>query len=608
MDNSTLDVISPIEAKTLHGLFKIRCQRDPEKLAYQYYDFKQSQWRSYTWAESLEKINQWRKALKHSQINPGDSVSLMTRNCPEWIFLEQACAAEGIISVPLYPNDRADNVAHIVNEAEVKLILIENKDQWKIICDAKHEFNSLPIIISLDELNVDAETSGSNLVNQQADAWLAESTNTTLVDIDNTLDSHALATIVYTSGTTGRPKGVMLSHWNIINNAYCGLGAVDVYKEDLFLSFLPLSHTLERTIGYYLALMAGSSVAFARSVPHLAEDLLTIKPTILISVPRIYERVYSKIIQQLEHKSPIAKKLFLLTTKIGWEKFEFEQGRGAKPSMSFLWPILNKIVAKKVLAKLGGRLRFTISGGAPLPQKVSRQFIALGLRILQGYGLTETSPVISVNTFKSDFPASIGIALPGINVKLTDKNELLSKSDSLMMGYWKNEEATKEIFTDDGWLKTGDLARIEKDHIYITGRIKEILVLSNGEKVPPVDMEMAICLHPLFEQAMVIGEGKPFLTAVVVLEPEQWKNLAAELSLDDKEPNNLRNPEVIEKILSLICDCLCDFPGYAQVRRVTLSLEPWTDANFLLTASLKMRRATLLTHFEHEIDKMYEGH
>jgi len=604
MDNLTLDVIKPEDAKTLHGLFNLRANKDPEKVAYRYFNPQQSAWVDITWQEAQNKVSQWRKALLANGLKAGDFASLMLRNCPEWIFLEQACSAEGIISVPLYPNDRADNVSYIVNETGAKLVLIENNQQWEILTEAQADFDSPPLVVSLDKINDDSSTLPLHHMPQ----WLTDAEQQPLDETVLDSDPKSMATIVYTSGTTGKPKGVMLSHWNILANAYYGCSAISVYKEDLFLSFLPLSHTLERTIGYYLPVLCGSTVAFARSVPLLAEDLTTIKPTVLVAVPRIYERVYSKILQQLENKSPVAKKLFLSTVDIGWKKFEYEQGRAAKPWQLLFWPLLDKIVAQKVLQKLGGRLRFSISGGAPLPEKVGKLFIGLGLRVLQGYGLTETSPVISVNTLDSDYPSSIGLPLPGIKVKLADNNELLSKSDCLMLGYWKNQAATKEIFTDDGWLKTGDLARIENNHIYITGRIKEILVLSNGEKVPPVDMEMAICLNPLFEQAMVIGEGKPYLSAIVVLEPEQWKKLAADFSLDPDAPDSLQNNDVIRQVLALISVSLSDFPGYAQVRKVTLNLEPWTDTNFLLTASLKMRRKTLMQHFADDIEKMYEGH
>ncbi|HFE37003.1 MAG TPA: long-chain fatty acid--CoA ligase [Gammaproteobacteria bacterium] len=604
MQPGNQDYINKNDAKNLHQLFQIRAERTPHNIAYRYYDNQSDAWHEYTWTESLAQINRWRQALQGEGLKQGQSVGIMLKNCPEWIFLEQACMAQGIISVPLYPNDRPDNIAHIVNESDIALMLIEDQLQWTSIDAAKDRLHHKPIIISLKNLN---ETSNDFQQKHYQD-WLQEHDKQDLDDSYLHFDPQALATIVYTSGTTGRPKGVMLSHWNILSNAASGIQAITIFKDDLFLSFLPLSHTLERTVGYYIPVMTGASVAFSRSIPQLAEDLLIIKPTILISVPRIFERVYSKIQVQLEAKSPIAHKLFQLTESIGWERFEYQQGRGAKSWRFVLWPLLNKLVAQKLMDKLGGRLRFAISGGAPLPETIAHLFISFGLPILQGYGLTETSPVISVNTLEDNIPSSIGLPLPGVEVRIGENSELLTRSESVMSGYWKNTQATREIFTDDGWLKTGDLAKIENKHIYITGRLKEILVLSNGEKIPPVDMEIAICLNPLFEQALVVGEGKSFLTAIAVLNPEQWKQIAVELSLDPDSPESIRCDKAKTRVLAILCRCLKDFPGYAQIRQITLSLEPWTDANHLLTPSLKIRRKILLEHFSNDIDSMYAGH
>jgi len=604
MENTNKDYINKDDAKSLHQLFQIRVSRSPNDIAYQYFDIPSNSWKKYTWTESLEQINRWRKALISLNLKAGQCVGLMLRNCPEWIFLEQACMAQGVISVPLYPNDRPDNVSHILNEAGVQLLLIDNHEQLKTIDSAKQDLNHQPILVSLSQINQQSD----NLACTYFDDWLNQFSSQTLDENYKSIESQSLATIVYTSGTTGRPKGVMLSHWNILSNAYAGIHTVEIYREDLFLSFLPLSHTLERTVGYYIPLMTGASVAFSRSVPQLAEDLIIIKPTVLISVPRIFERVYGKIQNQVAEKPPIAKKLFKLTEQVGWEIFESSQGRGKTSWRVLLWPLLNKLVAQKILDKLGGRLRFTISGGAPLPETISHLFISFGLPILQGYGLTETSPVISVNTFKSNIPSSIGPPLPGVEVRLSNEMELQTRSESVMMGYWKNEQATTEMFTEDGWLKTGDLARIENQHIYITGRLKEILVLSNGEKVPPVDMEIAICLNPLFEQAIVIGEGKPYLTAIVVLDPEQWKIMAKSFSLDPASADSLQDKRVQEKAFSTLCACLHEFPGYAQIRKIVPSIETWSDSNYLLTPSLKIRRKIIMEHFKKEIEEMYDGH
>ncbi len=605
MDTWTKDIIHPDDAKTLHGLFEIRAKKSPSLIAYRYFNNQTQHWQEYTWADAAEHVAAWRRALRSVQLNPGDKIGLMLRNCPEWVFCEQACSAEDLISVPLYPNDRPDNVSFIVNEAEIKLILIESDAEAEIVASAESDFSHPVMLIHLENLTATFKSIECHLTSH----WLKTATDTVLTDIPGIagINEQQLATIVYTSGTTGRPKGVMLSHKNILSNAYAGITAVSIYQEDTFLSFLPLSHTLERTVGYYIPMMSGATVAFCRSVPQLAEDLLVIKPTVLISVPRIYERVYGKILTQLEDKPPIAQKLFNLTKKIGWQRFLHQQGRGSYSPSFVIWPILQKVVAQKVLDKLGGRLRFTISGGAPLPETVSQLFIAFGLRILQGYGLTESSPVISVNRLEADIPKSIGKALPGVNVRLDTNRELQSKSDCIMLGYWKNPQATQEVLTDDGWLRTGDLAEIVDDFIYISGRLKEILVLSNGKKVPPVDMEVAICLHPLFEQAMVAGEGKSYLSAIIVLEAEHWKKFAAQLGVSADE-SSIHLPQVKAEVLKLISNCLSELSGYAEVKQVTLSLQPWTDANHLLTASLKIRRATLMEQFSTEIDEMYRGH
>jgi long-chain acyl-CoA synthetase len=417
-----------------------------------------------------------------------------------------------------------------------------------------------------------------------------------------------LATIVYTSGTTGRPKGVMLSHDNILNNAYASQKLCAIYLEDLFLSFLPLSHTFERTIGYYLPMMAGASVAYNRSIPELADDLLIVRPTILISVPRIFERVYNKIYAQLQEKPPAARKLFEMTVKIGWARFERAQGRGNwNPSM-LLWPLLERLVAGKIMAKLGGRMRIAVCGGAPLSEGVARLFVGLGLRLLQGYGLTETSPVIAANPPDDNQPASVGVPLPGVEVKVGENQELLVRGHGIMLGYWDNPKATAEMIDDEGWLHTGDKVRIEDNHIYITGRLKEILVLATGEKVPPADMEMAIAMDPLFEQVMVVGDNRPYLSALVVLNQEMWAEEAKRLGVVADDPEVLNDSHVGAAMLERLVGRITAFPGYAQIRHVTCLRYPWTIDEGLITPTMKLRRRRILERFSNVIDEMYSGH
>jgi long-chain acyl-CoA synthetase len=597
MTPGNLDTIHENQANTLPKLVAERIRRSPEKLAFRYFHKIQQQWLDYNWREFDEQICLWQAAMRDSGLQAGQTAGIMICNCPEWVIFEQAAMRLGAILVPLYPNDRPDNVAHIINEAEVQLLLIDNGLQYDVLLQAAAELNAPPKVISLERIPAD-----DKIPLTQVDDWIRTDHK---ADHDDLYPSKAddLTTIVYTSGTTGLPKGVMLSHRNILFNARAGIAAEAVYADDLFLSFLPLSHTLERTVGLYIPILTGASIAFSRSIPHLAEDLVTIKPTVIITVPRIFERVYSKVLTQLAAKPPIAKKLFDSAVNVGWRRFEHRQGRASFHPKQLLWPLLDKLVAEKIMAKLGGRLRFAISGGAPLPETIGKTFIGLGLPILQGYGLTEASPVVSVNPSKRNLPSSIGPALPGIQVRIADDGELQTLSPSVMLGYWKNEQATKDTMTDDGWLKTGDLARIDNKYIYITGRKKEIMVLSNGEKVPPVDIEMAITLDPLFEQAMVIGEQRPYLTAVVVLEPAQWEILASELNIS---ADAVTDAKVSEHVIKRISKCMCQFPGYAQIRRVHISLHTWTDGNGLLTASLKMRRKELMAYYNSEIESLYD--
>ncbi len=422
-------------------------------------------------------------------------------------------------------------------------------------------------------------------------------------------DGNSLATIVYTSGTTGRPKGVMLSHNNILSNTEAALTVLATGHDDIFMSFLPLSHTFERTCGYYLTIMSGSTVAYARSIPLLAEDLQTIRPTMLISVPRIYERIWGAIRAKLDEGSPLRKKLFLLAADVGYARFEHAQGRGPRRLSFLLWPLLNKLVASKVLARLGGRLRYALSGGAALPADISRIFIGLGLPILQGYGLTETSPIATANKPENNIPASVGQPIPGVQIKIGDKGAVMIKGPNIMLGYWNNEEATRAMVGADGWLNSGDTGRIgDQGHLFITGRLKEIIVLSNGEKVPPYDMEAAIARDALFDQVMVLGEGKSYLTVMAVLNPDHWKKLAADSGIDAGAAGALQSEPAEKAILARISAQIREFPGYAQVRRATVTLEPWTVENGLLTPTMKLKRAKVMEKFNAEIDQMYAGH
>jgi long-chain acyl-CoA synthetase len=601
MPQDTSHLISVEAAVTLDGLFRERVARTPENVACLDYDPQRGNWRKQTWGQVNEQVARWQAALEKDGLKAGDRVAVMLRNCPEWMIYDQAALGLGLVTVPLYTQDRPENVAYILSDSGSKVLLIEGAEQWQALSEVKGQLENLVRILTVHPVSDPGEARLKPLAE-----WLPGTGGETR-HVPREPDS--LATIVYTSGTTGRPKGVMLSHRNILSNAAASSDVIAPGYDDLFLSFLPLSHTFERTCGYYLAIMAGSSTAYSRGIPQLAEDLQAIRPTLLISVPRIYERVYGAIRARLDEGPAFRKKLFELAVRVGYARFEHAQRRGPWLPAFLLWPVLNALVAKKILARLGGRLRAAISGGAALPPDISRVFLGLGLTVLQGYGMTEASPVICGNRPDDNVPASVGRPLPGIQVKLGQGDGLLAKGPNVMLGYWNNPRATADVLGGDGWLITGDIARIDaQGRVYITGRLKEIIVLSNGEKISPIDVEAAIVRDSLIEQVMLLGEGKPYLSVIAVLNADQWKKVCSEHGFDSASPDTVRTKAVEELLLARIGAQMRAFPGYAQVRRVAASLDPWTVENGILTPTMKVKRAKVMEKFNAEIDEMYVGH
>ena len=587
---------------TLCGLFRARVAATPDQVAYRQFDEARNAWVSFTWAQVAAEVARWQAALAKEGLAPGDRVAVMLKNSVEWVIFDQAALGLGLVTVPLYLDDRPDSAAYILDHADARLLLIEGKFQHRKLDEIAGTAHSLERIVSLVAPENGLADWGPRFV--VAVDWLAAAADTPVPE--RPLSADLLVSIVYTSGTTGRPKGAMLTHENLLWNAFYASQCADFGPHEVFLSFLPLSHTLERTGGYYLPMLLGAEVAFARSIAQLAQDLQTIRPTVLISVPRIYERVYGRIQDGLEKKGLLARILFKLAVKVGWRRFELEQGRARWHPELLLWPLLNKLVAGNITEKLGGRLRLPISGGAALSPDIAHVFIGLGVPIIQGYGLTETGPVVCVNRPDSNVPSSIGPPMPGIEVKIGDNDELLTRSRCVMRGYWKNEEATRAIIDDEGWLHTGDQASVDANgHYTIIGRIKDIIVLSNGEKVPPSDMESTILLDPLFEQVLVVGEGKPYLAALIVLNEEHWQAFAASLHVDPLNPEVLRDPKVMKALTRHVAHQLKHFPGYAQIRRLYPELKPWTLEEGLLTPTLKVRRNRVLDRYRAVVEAMY---
>ncbi|MHB8536239.1 MAG: AMP-dependent synthetase/ligase [Sulfuricaulis sp.] len=552
------------DLRTLGDLLWQRVRDTPAAPAYRQY--VAGAWVGKTWAQIGTETARWQAAFTREGLKPGDRVALCLHNRIEWVLFDQAALGLGLVTVPLYFDDRPDNMAWCLNDAGARLLLLEDGSMWEGL---RAQVNTVERVVCLDAFD------GNDKKLAALTAWLPPPDTEKLQR--SCADPSALASIVYTSGTTGRPKGVMLSHTNILSNVLAAMRALPARPSDRFLSFLPLSHMFERTCGYYSAIWAGAQTVYARSISLLADDIREQQPTVLISVPRIFERIYSKM-QEAMAPGSLKRRLFEAATDCGWRRF-----RGAATLRDrCLWPVLKALVANKLQRRLGGRIRMIIVGGAAFAPHLARVFIGLGLPIIQGYGLTETSPVLAANRMGDNDPASVGRALEGVELRCDDNGELLARGPNIMLGYWNNPKATAAMIDPQGWLHTGDVVTMRGGSVYITGRVKDIIVLSNGEKVPPTDAEAAILRDAAFEQVLVLGEGRPKL------------GLLAVSKIGDKE-----------QLLARANAQLKDFPGYARIYHVTRFAEPWTVENGLLTPTLKLKRGEIEKKFAREIDAMY---
>ena len=535
----------------------------PERILYR--QFIEGAWREVSAREIAAYAARWQAFLRTEGLARGDRVALCMKNGIHWVAADQAALGLGLVVVPLYADDNPENVAWCLKNSGARLLVAETSRMAAALARPYESLGGrLPRVLCLtgDKGSAD-DTVEAALPKQGGEFEVAA------------LEDGAPATICYTSG---KPKGVMLTHGNILAN----VGACDrlnlARREDLFLSLLPLSHMFERTGGYYLPLFLGAKVAYARSVSQLAEDLASERPTVMFAVPRVFEKFAARV-QEALAKSPAKKRLFGMVVAAGGRSLRGEAGLMDRVVLA----LLRRKVADPVLARLGGRLRLAVLGGAPLDPSLAWLFLGLGLQVLQGYGMTEASPVISVNRPEDNVPESVGPPLDNVEVKIAANGELLAKGPSVMKGYWDNPEASAKSL-EGGWLHTGDLAEIRDGRIFIRGRLKDVLVLSNGEKLPPQDVELAILGDQTFEQAILIGEGRPFLTLVTVTRETDEKTLIQRAN-----------------------ERLKEFPRYIRVRRVVASREPWTVDNGLLTPTLKVRRETVQKQFGAEIERAYAG-
>lgn len=591
---------------TLPQLLVNSVERYGEREALRQFDKETKSWHSLSYAQLMVRVMEWRRAYAAMNLERGTRIGILMPNSIDHACADQAALANGLVPVPLHAIDTPGASAFILSDSRAKVLVTNKLTRWKQIKAAGGDLQDLTAVI-ITEDEVDDETGMVRGLSE----WLAAGTH--VVELPEGPKEDDLAGIVYTSGTTGRPKGVMLTHGNIVSNVKATLECVFPQVGDIFLSFLPLSHTFERTAGYYLALATGCTIAYNRSVLLLADDLKTIRPTVIISVPRVYERIFARVQDKLKKSRPAARYLFDWAVEIGWRDFCRRnhlpvEHTGRAWLDGLMRPLVRK-VSSTLLDQFGGRLRIAISGGAALSSKVARTFCGLGLPIIQGYGMTEASPIIAGNNRTLNQPNTVGKPFNNVEVRLGEGDEIQIKGPSITRGYWNRPDATADAFTEDGWFRTGDVGGFnELGLLSIKGRIKEIIVTSTGEKVPPADLEAAIETDPLFSQCYVIGENRPYLSLITVVNPDEWASFAKSCGVDPADPASLDNPSVKTSALKRAKTAAGEFPHYALPRAVVLTQEPWTIENGLITPTLKLKRGPLSKKFANVIAQLYATH
>ena len=597
------------EIRELHVLSELVSHHLPlreDKPAVTQYNPKTLKWETLSFRELYNESVRWAKAFSAAGLKKGDRVSMLLPNGINAVCFDQGALLIGLVPVPLHIIDTPANCAYILEDSDTKLLVTVNRARWHAIEKAGADLSLLKSVVYTDD---ESEQDNAEVVCSNVEDWLDKGAAVSELPPLPTEDD--LAALVYTSGTTGKPKGVMLTHKNIMSDISSLLYNIAPNPEDSWLSFLPLSHTFERTTSYYIGLGMGNHVTFSRGIARILDDLKTTRPSIMMSVPRVYEKVAAKINERLKHKGSVSRFIFTQAVEAGYRNFCRRNGISVDSSVpafldQVLDPIYNKLVRDQIKNSFGGRMRVAVSGGASLSQDVAKTVIGLGIEIFQGYGMTETSPIISVNKIGANHPDTVGPILEGIEAKLGEKDELLVRGPQIMRGYWKRPEDTRKTLDPDGWLSTGDQADILPGrYLKIKGRIKEIIVTSTGEKVPPVDLEQAIETDPLIDQAMVYGENRPFICALIVVNSDHFDRFASSLNLDPKDPAILENKAVLREILKRIKSACKGFPQYGVPRAVKLLRDPWTIENNALTPTLKLKRRVIVEKYKNDIENLY---
>jgi long-chain acyl-CoA synthetase len=593
--------------KTIPEMFTQVCDRYIGRTdQFPYTERVSGEWKSITHDELRNGVELLAAGLHDLGIRKGDRVGIISENRTEWFIADFAMTGLGIIDVPVFPTLTPKQLQYIYHDCDAVCVVVSNQLQLNKLRQVWDDLPMLRHIITMNEIECDDE----RVISMKAVMQKAESTTTAQHRRDLYVSTAAqikpddLLTLIYTSGTTGNPKGVMLTHNNLVSNVLSSQTVITLYDTDSLVSYLPLCHIFERMAGFYLAFSVGGSLTIAESIDTVAELMRQVRPTMMTSVPRLFERIRLRILSTVEKDKPIKQKIFRWAYSVGEAVID---GKGG-PLVGLQHALADKLVFSKIRDRFGGRLRFFVSGGAALNPEIGRFFQVFGIKIVEGYGLTESSPVISVHRLEDIALGTVGTPIPGVEVTIAEDGEILARGPNIMRGYWRNEEETAKTIDSEGWLHTGDIGEFNsRGHLRITDRKKHLLVSSGGKNIAPQPIEALIAQCPFVDQVMLVGDAREYCTALLVLDKEAAKAWAEKNAVQPTPWEELvGNPTLRSAVEKEINKLQRDLSKYERVRRFAIIPEPFSVENGMLTPTLKVKRKAVLERYSELVDSLYE--
>ena len=557
--------------------------------------------------EVADRVRHAARGLSSLGVRRGDRVAILSENRPEWAVADFACLSIGLTDVPIYPTLPADQIAYMLKDSGAVAIFVSNKTQAEKIREIRSQLSALKTVIGFDDIPGLTNMSIAELENRGVQGENKESINTYREDA-LTVKPDDLATIIYTSGTTGEPKGVMLTHDNIYGNVAASRTAIPFEGRDVALSFLPLSHIFERMGGHYLMFATGTSIAYAESIDAVPVNMQEVRPTLVLSVPRLYEKMFARVLESALTGGFLKKQIFFWARGVA-DRWANEKLAGREPGglLAQQYAIAQKLVFSKLKARTGGRLRYFVSGGAPLSPDINKFFFAAGLTILEGYGLTETSPVITVNTPRNFRIGTVGKVVDGVEVKIADDGEILTRGPYVMKGYYNKPDATREAIDPDGWFHTGDIGELRDGFLAITDRKKDIIVTAGGKKVAPQPLENKVKTNKYVAQAVMIGDKRKFPSMLIVPNFDQLERWAAKRNIIwTDRAQLLRMPTIQAKMEKEVNEELEGAAHFEMPKKIGLLEHDFSIERGELTPTQKVKRRAIDKHYKTLIDSLYE--